>query len=156
MKKNFILLFVILLPSILWARLIQTWTYQEMFDKADLVVIATPITSKVISEKIILPDIFPDVHVVGVETTLSNLVMLKGDKKIKNIILHHYQLENSSELMFSGPFLISFDLTKRTRFILFLKKEADGRYAPVTGQTDPESTSVIRLNDSLVNDTPRP
>ena len=32
------------------------------------------------------------------------------------------------------------------RFILFLKLESDGRYAPVSGQTDPALFDVVKLN----------
>ena len=39
----------------------------------------------------------------------------------------------------------SFDPKKHESSLLFLKKEADGRYAPVCGQNDPGLFSVLRL-----------
>src|SRR5260221_611500 len=39
----------------------------------------------------------------------------------------------------------SFDPKKHESYLLFLKKEADGKYAPVCGQNDPGLFSVLRL-----------
>ena len=46
--KVFVLLLLILaMPRLLDARLAYGWTYQELFDKADLVVIAKRVASKI-------------------------------------------------------------------------------------------------------------
>jgi hypothetical protein len=47
--------------------------------------------------------------------------------------------------MINGPELLSFESKGSTLYLLFLVRERDGRYAPVTGQTDPALYSVIRL-----------
>jgi len=47
--------------------------------------------------------------------------------------------------MFNGPSLASFDAKEHTRYLLFLHREADGRYSPVSGQTDPAFFSAVKL-----------
>jgi hypothetical protein len=47
--------------------------------------------------------------------------------------------------MKNGPNLATFDPGQHHRFLLFLRREADGRYCPVSGQTDPTLFSVVKL-----------
>jgi len=52
-------------------------------------------------------------------------------------VFHHLrELENKPS--FNRPGLVTFDAKDKKRFLLFLKRESDGRYAPLTGQTDPD------------------
>ena len=127
------------------AREMRSWSYQELYDQADLVVIAKPISTQDASEKAVLPNISPDVHVVGLSTEFAISVVMKGDKRLKKCVLHQYRLTNPKEMMNNGPMLASFDPKQHTRFLLFLHREADGRYAPVSGQTDPTLFSVQKL-----------
>jgi hypothetical protein len=131
------------------ARLMTPWSYQELYDKADLVIIAKPISTQDTAEKTTLPNIAPDVHVVGLSTEFEISVVMKGDKNLKKITLHHYRLADPNEQFDNGPNLVSFDLPKNqsisTRFLLFLRLEKDGRYAPVSGRTDPALFSVLKL-----------
>ena len=82
---------------------------------------------------------------VGLSTQFDISVVLKGDKHLKKCVLHHFRLTNPKEMMIDGPMLASFDPKQHTRFLLFLHREADGRYAPVSGQTDPTMFSVQKL-----------
>ena len=144
--KRIITGFLILTAALLaQARKMRCWSYQEVYDQADLVVIAKPISTQDASEKAVLPNISPDVHVVGLSTEFATSVVMKGDKSLKKCVLHHYRLTNPKEMMINGPMLASFDPKQQPRFLLFLHQEADGRYAPVSGQTDPTMFSVQNL-----------
>jgi hypothetical protein len=84
--------------------------------------------------------------VVGLSTEFEISVVMKGDKSAKKATLHHYRLADPKELMMNGPNLVSFGPKEHARFLLFLHREADGRYAPVSGQTDPSLFSVLKLD----------
>jgi hypothetical protein len=120
------------------ARGVAMWSYQELIDKSDLVVLATPTATGYTKETIgIIGQ-----QAIGVETKFTIIAVFKGDKTLKNFTLHHYCTPDSITHVANGPDFIAFEpvtnptLPQRT-FILFLIKEADGRYAPVVGQTDP-------------------
>ena len=127
------------------ARIMRSWSYQELFDQADLVVIAKPISSQDTTEQALLPNIAPDMHVIGLSTEFDLSVVMKGDKSLKKLFLHHYRLTNPKQLMMNGPSLASFDTKQYSRYLLFLHREADGRYSPVSGQTDPAMFSILKL-----------
>lgn len=145
MKTILIALLMLSTVFLAQARLMRTWTYQELFDQADLVVIAKPVAMQDTSEQAVLPNIAPDVHVVGLSTGFDVRAVMKGDKSIKKFVLHHYRLANPKELMMNGPCLASFDPKEYSRFLLFLHRESDGRYSPVSGQTDPALFSILKL-----------
>lgn len=147
MKRLLLFYFLISLPAILSARIMRTWSYQELLDGADLVVIAKPIVTKDTPEKAILPGITPDVHMIGVETEFEPQAILKGEKTVTKLVMHHYRFANEQEARNRGrPNFAYFDPKKDQRFLLFLVREADGRYAPVSGQADPILFSVLELS----------
>jgi hypothetical protein len=146
MKTIIITVLMLATACLAQARLMRSWTYQELFDQADLVVIAKPVATQDTSEQAVLPNIAPDVHVIGLSTDFDIAVVMKGDKSMKKFILHHYRLANSKELMDNGPSLASFDLKAYSRSLLFLHRESDGRYSPVSGQTDPASFSILKID----------
>ena len=127
------------------ARLMRTWSYQELYEQADLVAIATPTSTQDTTEKATLPNISPDVHVIGLSTEFEIRLVLKGDKGLKKMTLHHYRLPDPKQLMINGPNLASFDPNGHGRYLLFLHLESDGRYSPVSGQTDPTLFSLQKL-----------
>jgi hypothetical protein len=145
MKKIIAALLIVTMTLLAEARLVRTWSYQELYDQADLVVIAKPALIQDTSEQTVLPNIAPDVHVIGLSTDFNISVVMKGDKSLRTLVLHHYRLANPKELMLNGPELATFDPKQYTRFLLFLHREADGRYSPVSGQTDPAGSSVLKL-----------
>ena len=124
------------------ARLTKAWRYQEMFDQADLVVIARVVATQDTDERSTLVTL----NVVGVITDFRTHLVLKGDRGIKTFQLHHYRLQNprDEETVANGPNLVSFS-RQGLPCLLFLVKESDGRYAPVTGQEDPALHSVLEL-----------
>jgi len=129
------------------ARLMQYWSYQEMFNKADLVVIAAIASSKDTDERTILPNYSPPLKVVGVVSEFESRLVLKGDKKIAGFQLHYYryQFAQDEDAVANTPELVRIKPGQKAIFLLFLIKESDGRYAPVTGQTDPSLFSVLEL-----------
>lgn len=135
--------FLLSFSSIVTARAVRIWPYQELLEKSDLVVIATPTATNDTKEHIDLPG-FVGEHVIGVETTFTVSAVLKGDKVLREFVLHHYRTTDGSNIPHvpNGPGFVSFNpvanmtIGPRT-FILFLLREADGRYAPIVGQTDP-------------------
>lgn len=128
-------------------------TFQEMFDKADLVVIATVVRTKDTTERKKLididviqttrPDLLND-EVIGVETEFGTRATLKGPKDVRKFLLHHYRLAVEEEPG-SGPNFIRISSQRHGNFLMFLIREKDGRYAPVTGQYDPAVLSVLEL-----------
>jgi hypothetical protein len=107
-----------------------------------LVVIGRVVTSRNTEERSTLLSL----KVIGVVTDFQTHLVLKGDTSIKTFRLHHYTLESArdEETIANGPNLIKFS-REHPPFLLFLVKERDGRYAPVTGQEDPALHSVLEL-----------
>lgn len=132
-------------PALVTARITRGWTYQEMFDDADLVVIARPTSTKDTEER---SKVLDDIRVVGVLTQFETRLVLKGPKETTAFGLHHYRLESTDDLnIVNGPGLIDIQIHPHRvyTFFLFLRREKDGVYVPVTDQTDPAGTSVIEL-----------
>ncbi len=124
------------------ARAVRLWTYQELLDKADFVVIAVPTAMGDCQERL---QSLPGTRqpVVGVETKFQVSAVLKGEKSTKEFVLHHYRCDGFPCTMPNGPTFITFDPAKKRPYLLFLVREADGRYAPVVGQIDPGACSGI-------------
>jgi hypothetical protein len=144
MNRILALLFFLVLPVIVTARAVRAWSYQEMFDQADLVAIAKPISTKDAQEEAKLTDFSPHYKITAVSTEFDIRVVLKGDTATKNFVLNHYRLGEPGPVV-NGPNFVAFDPKAHHSFLLFLKKEAGGRYAPVSGQSDPALFSVMKL-----------
>ena len=145
MKTTITVLLTMAVALLAHGRPSRAWSFQELTDRVDLVVIAKPISTTNTTEHWVLPNTSPGVRVVGVNTEFEVLVALKGDKSLKTLVLHHCRLANPEEHLFNGPGLVSFDPKQPNRFLLFLHKDPDGRYSPVAGQTDASSVSVYKL-----------
>jgi len=127
--------------GIVGARAIRPWSYQELLEKSDLAAIASVTTTNDTKEHIHLPG-FDGQRVIGVETRFAVSAVLKGDKALKDFVLHHYRPAPGAMLVPNGPTFVSLavsenPLAPRRTYVLFLHKETDGRYAPVVGQADP-------------------
>jgi len=137
----------------------KEWTYPEMIEKADLVVIGEWSATKEIDERSELPGSAPRVKVIGVTTEFEASLVLKGPKNVKKFGLHHYKFQYEDDAIRPyAPQLVRIlepvhrdgvDYPGGGRFLLFLSKEADGRYAPVTGQTNPGVQSVLNLAEAV-------
>jgi hypothetical protein len=125
------------------ARITKAWEDQEVFDKADFVAIAQASATKDTEERsTILTH-----NVIGVVTEFKTQLIIKGERTTKTVQLHHYRFANKSDAktIANGPDLIEIPTDKHPTYLLFLIKEVDGRYGPVTDQTDPAAKSVLRL-----------
>jgi hypothetical protein len=144
MKKYLVVLMALFLALELHARLAQHWSYDDLNDKATLIVIATPTKVTATSERTALPNIQTahndgnkeDVIGAGVETTFDVLTVLKGERSTSALVLHHFKLADPKPML-NGPQLVSFEPKDKKRYLMFLQKEADGRFVVVCGQTDP-------------------
>jgi hypothetical protein len=151
--------FLIVLTDVAMARGVRIWSYQELLEASDLVVIATPTASNDTKEHIDLPG-FHGQRVMGVETRFAVSGVLKGDKTLKDLVLHHYRPAPGGMRVSNGPTFVYFAVSEkpsvpRRTYILFLHREADGRYAPVVGQADP-GLGVMELDgvyESAVTET---
>jgi hypothetical protein len=103
-----VLRFVLMAATILFcattnqsqAREMVVLSYQEMLEKSDLVVIATPKSKTTdTGEQAFLPNIWlqdkdgrqSKIESIGVETVFAVSVVFKGDKTAKQFTLHHYR-----------------------------------------------------------------
>lgn len=139
------------------SRLMAVLSYQELLAKSDFVVVATPLTKTADTrERAFLPGIFrvdvsgkqSEIESIGVETRFKVAAVLKGDPNLRQLVLHHYREASSPQAELDGPFLVSFDPSDpaiRRSYVLFLLLEADGRFAPTGGQTDPGFKSIDPL-----------
>jgi len=127
-----------------------------MFDKADLVAKAGWNGTKDTDERGTLPNFEPAIKVMGVTTEFETKLVFKGPRDIKNLRLHHYKFEfQDDDLWTSAPQFVRIRGPERRdgvnypgggQLLLFLKKEPDSRYAPVTGQIYPAVSSVLILD----------
>jgi hypothetical protein len=134
--------------------------YDSLNDKATLVVIATPTTVRTNTETTSFGSIITkgdpkpeDITGTGVETGFRIVTFLKGDRNIMALVLRHFALVKSDStgiknalFVLAGPSLVSFEPNSNKLYLMFLRKEADGRYVAVTGQEDP-AYSVKQLDD---------
>ncbi len=152
MKTTLTILLVVLLGTASYARFVDSWPYDRLTKEADLIVIATPTAVRDTTERTTFPDLVrvdtnnirSPVSAIGVETTFETLSVLKGNTNTTTFVFHHLRLAglkspigHSQVYAINGPVNVAFDPNEKTRYLLFLKRESDGRYASVTGQTDP-------------------
>src|ERR1039458_4334296 len=94
-----------------------------------VLVLATPAATNDTEEHIDLPG-FSGEHVIGVETKFSISAVLKGDKALRNVVLHHSRTADGVNIPHvpNGPSFVSFTpADERTAiqrtYILFLLRE---------------------------------
>jgi len=160
MKARFtfglILGFLITLPlhNDAHARPIPLLSYDDLFKQSDLVMILRPLSVRdAKKEDRAIPPKGQADTLVGVVTRFQVSYVVKGEYKQKNFELVHYRL---NELIpggiVNGPTLASFVVDKRLinlperekplldkigpHYMVFLKKQADGRFACLTGEFD--------------------
>lgn len=127
-----------------FARPVPFRNYDQLTAEAELVVIASPTAVRELPERSDLPSIAPALRAIGMETTFEVSALLKGEirgtpgGKPKTLVLHHYRLPASAAPIPNGPGLVSFDPKERKQYLMFLKRDPDGRYQALSGQTDPD------------------
>jgi hypothetical protein len=117
-------------------RPIEIWTYKQLFSQADVVIIANSLGTvdapKSAKEK--------RKGLIGVNSTLKILYVIKGKPRGKKLILFHYRRDPNSQIKGNGALLVEFKSKTESKegpdYLLFLKKRPDRRYECVTGQID--------------------
>ena len=130
----------------LWARPVPYWPYDKLTREADLIVIATPVSVRDTGGKTVLPGVrrgtdgggAEQIPAIEMETSFEVLTTFKGEPRQKPIILYHLREATPPKgIVVNGPSLVAFDPKQKKRYLLFLRREKDGRYVSLTGQTDP-------------------
>jgi hypothetical protein len=138
-------LLITMLAAALYSRPMPSWSYRKLLDTSDLVAVATPIATKDTDEQLKRSG---RLTLVGVETRFEITAVLKGDKTLMTLVLHHYRESKHDKPIIDGPNLVGFDPSKKETYLLFLQIEKDGRYAPLY-QDDPAIRSVQKLHDDV-------
>jgi hypothetical protein len=118
------------------------WSTRNLMDQSTLVVVAKPISSKVMTAKRILPNITsgladPNIYVDDVATTFEVIAVVKGVADGGRVVLHHLRYTNGRTPAIAGPGLADFELGSGKRYRMFLKRESNGYYICVSGLLDP-------------------
>jgi hypothetical protein len=87
--------------------------------------------------------------------------VLKGDQALQQFTLHHYRETGGALATVNGPMLVSFadpsDGKNLYSYLMFLVREADGRYAPTGGRLIPLITrSILYLTSRRLEIALRP
>jgi hypothetical protein len=145
-------------------RIVKNWSYEQLFETADVIVLAVPVGS----EK--APDAFDVEHswpldVVGVNTTFQVRHTLKGKVDGRQVKMLHFRFVEPPKRKFvvieDGPGFVAIRSTSlrvkegdsvldlpAPEYLLFLRRLKDGRYEPVSGRVDPRF-SVREVNEPL-------
>jgi hypothetical protein len=135
--------------STVYAWLFRSLRYEGLIKKSDLIVVAKPTKNRITQEKLSkIDNIELKKPAIGIETTFLREGILKGTIKKKEFVLHHYQVDEMYRKL-GFPFLLRLNPKDKTRYLLFLKKEEDGRYAPLSGFANP-GLSVCAIKDNYV------
>jgi hypothetical protein len=130
--------------------------YQEMFQQADLIVIATPAANADLPGPTTVPNIISvdntgrgrDIPATRVETTFDAVTLFKGKLAgdATSFKLLHLKLANPADADgINAAQLIDFNPTDPAHYLMFLKLRADGSDEPFNGQTDP-TYSIEKLS----------
>ena len=139
------LLFLAATTFVADARFIDARPFEEMEKSADTIVVAKPVSTRDTDERTNLSSYKPHVPVVGLSSEFEVGLVLKGDSSLTKLVVHHYR--RADHPGWNEFNLDSFDPKDSTNYLLFLKREPDGRYAPLD-QVDPAWTSILKLNDA--------
>jgi len=136
----------------------KDWSYEELKTNATLIVIATPTQVTVTEERAAIPG--SNVAGKGLETTFEVLSVLKGELATNTIVLHHFALAKPTQdgrapvYTDSDPRLVAFEPKEKKQYLIFVKREPDGRYVAVSGPVRPgglDSFAYGRTNKTWRN-----
>jgi hypothetical protein len=120
-------------------RIRQVWTEQQIADKSDLIVMAKVVEVRDTGVQTTIPNIARGnvpIAAVEMEATFDVSAVLKGTHEKPTLVLV-YLRQAKHEASRGEPELLGFEAGDKREYLLFLKREADGRYSAVVGQTDP-------------------
>ena len=138
-------------------RLVECWPYQQLFEKSDVILIATYLETKETGRiERVGAHIWKDLDFKEMASKFVVEHVIKGPADIKTFSLYHFQPDDAKHWV-NGPVAARFKrcmvtptirkdhfgndeiIGKRVHsvsYILFLKKGADGNLRPVTGDID--------------------
>lgn len=127
-------------------RLVHAWSDAELESASDLVVVAYPEYTFTLLETNALgwtgsASFQPKFR--GVETQFRILDIFKGSPATDKITMHHYTMEAGWGCPPNGPMFVDFTSggsRDTNSYLLYLVKDGPDRYAPTTGQVDPQSS----------------
>ena len=130
------------------AQVPHAWTFDELTAKADLVIIASHLSTQDTGRRRMDPELKPGAHAAELRTELKVLQVLKADSGRgvaagATVSLRHYSV---LEPPFSMGSTLKFGESARA-YLVFLARRPDGVYEPVSGQVFP-ADSVYLLDRS--------
>jgi hypothetical protein len=127
------------------ARVSRLWTYKDLTEESDLIVIATPVEVADSGVKTTIPDVVrgtDPIPAIQMAASFEVLAVLKGETNSHEpgnakVIVSYLRKESVEPPGRGEPRLLSFNPQDKNRYLLFLKHDGDGRYSLIVGQTDP-------------------
>ncbi len=135
--KTLITACIILVTATSEARFVGIWWYQRLTKESDFIAfveISSPTeeTGEVVKKQ--------KTELLVCSTTFKVLSTLKGDKKLKEIKLHHYKFPNyyfGRDIIMVSPYQFKrFPKWDESAYLAFLKTGKDGQFEPTAGQWD--------------------
>ena len=130
------------------ARIVRSWSYQELYEQADVVAIVE--VTSVSKSKELMPGNSNAERFEGKVAQLAVGLVLKGEADLKTINLLHFAYAKTLAV-YNGADFIDFSDSKEHQYLVFLKKDKTGKLVPVTGRAD-AAQSVKKI----VSDHPTP
>lgn len=126
------------------ARLMPNWSYDLLVRKADLIIVATPVTVRDVETRTEYPRfagvLFDENRArtpsIWIETTFERLAVLKGEDPGPQVSMRHLRWPEVLGLVNDPPQFVRFDPGQKRTYLLFLKRE-ENQWVPLTGQVDP-------------------
>jgi len=157
--KIFVILSIFAWLEVASARLAEKWDYEKLANRADVILIATPVNVDESKEFETVPEMFIE-NTVPLKANVSLAAfavqtVLKGDSVDDNIVLRflripkdHYLESQMGAFYVNGPWFVSFEPNNGDSYLMFLTRLASGQYISISGQTDPVY-GIIRLDETL-------
>ena len=134
-----------ILASLASARPVKRWSFQELTEKADLVIVGT-VSSAADAKNHEYAAAKADTW-VAVDTVFSVNSILKGELKSATLtVRHHRYHDRKAEIeVIDGPSFVKFNSQLKNRYLMFLRRNAEGLYEPLTGQYDPGGSFFVLM-----------
>jgi hypothetical protein len=142
------------------ARITRHWTWDDLYAESDFVGIVVPVANEPVDEKLTLKLVHGQLTLPAVNTRFRVEMALKhpSSEPLKEVTVLHFSETFESLEVANGPSLVNFpvgpvEYEKKTLkdkkviaeihmgktdplYLAFLKRRADGRYEPTSGQED--------------------
>jgi hypothetical protein len=116
------------------------WSFEELRERATLVAIATPI-------KVVATGQSTSIGTLSgkeILTTFRVMTTLKGASSTNVFVLRHFSDQKPKQAYANSyPRLVSFEPKNKLPYLMFLQREADGRFAAVSGQWSPQDSILL-------------